>query len=99
MSAEKQIPSYLTLAEDDVKAADLLATASNRYAAYHVQQAIEKLLKAVLVERGIQPGLSTALTCCSTSSSPMTCGSPALDRSTTTRPTQRARANRSRADA
>lgn len=54
MSAEKRILAFLELAEKDAEATELLAAGSNRNAAYHLQQAIEKLLKAVLIARQIE---------------------------------------------
>ena len=46
MSVEKRVAAYLELATKDVEAAELLVAGGNRYAAYHVQQAVEKLTKA-----------------------------------------------------
>jgi HEPN domain-containing protein len=40
----------------DAEAARTLAATNNRYAAYHCQQAAEKLMKAVLLHRGIESG-------------------------------------------
>lgn len=54
MSAEKRILAFLELAEKDAEATELLAAGSNRNAAYHLQQAVEKLLKAVLIARQIE---------------------------------------------
>lgn len=56
MSVTRRINAFLDLAEQDVHAAKTLAVANNRYAAYHCQQAIEKLIKAVLLRRGIASG-------------------------------------------
>ena len=56
MSVEKRVTAFLDLAVQDLDAAELLARAGNRYAAYHVQQAVEKMIKAILVERGIPAG-------------------------------------------
>src|SRR5690242_2022181 len=57
MSARRRIESFLDLAAADAAAALLLAASQNRYAAYHVQQAVEKLVKAVLVFRGTEAGV------------------------------------------
>ena len=54
MSAEKRILAFLELAEKDAEATELFVAGSNRNAAYHLQQAIEKLLKAVLIARQIE---------------------------------------------
>jgi HEPN domain-containing protein len=56
MSGEKRIRAYLELAEKDADAAELLLTGGNRYSAYHVQQAVEKIAKALLLARGIEAG-------------------------------------------
>jgi HEPN domain-containing protein len=56
MSVPRRISAFLDLAAQDVDAARTLATAGNRYAAYHCQQAAEKLIKAVLLHRGIESG-------------------------------------------
>lgn len=57
MSVEKRLRAYLELATKDAEAADLLLAGGNRYAAYHVQQAIEKVTKALLLARGIEAGI------------------------------------------
>jgi HEPN domain-containing protein len=59
MSVEKRVAAYLELASKDVEAAELLVAGGNRYAAYHVQQAIEKLTKAVLLAKGAVRALAT----------------------------------------
>ena len=46
-SPEKVVRGYLEDAKDDLEMADLGAKAGNRLAAYHLQQATEKLVKAV----------------------------------------------------
>ena len=56
MSVPRRIAAFLDLAEQDVDAARTLAATNNRYAAYHCQQAIEKLVKAILLHRGIASG-------------------------------------------
>jgi len=47
----------LHLAAEDAKAAKLLAQERNHYAAYHCQQASEKLIRALLIHHDIEPGL------------------------------------------
>jgi HEPN domain-containing protein len=57
MSVEKRVLAFLQLAEEDVNAAELLLAGKNRYAAYHLQQATEKLIKAVLLARRGEAGV------------------------------------------
>lgn len=52
-----RIAAMLHLAAEDAKAAKLLAASSNHYAAYHCQQAAEKLIRSVLIHHEIEPGL------------------------------------------
>ena len=54
---KKRITAILHLAEEDTKAAKLLAASQNHHAAYHCQQAVEKLIRAFLVHHNIEPGL------------------------------------------
>jgi HEPN domain-containing protein len=61
MSVEKRVAAYLELAAKDAEAAELLLTGGNRYAAYHVQQAVEKVTKALLLARGIEAGIEHRL--------------------------------------
>jgi HEPN domain-containing protein len=56
MSVEKRVRAYLELATKDVEAAELLVAGGNRYAAYHVQQSVEKVTKALLLARGVEAG-------------------------------------------
>lgn len=56
MSVPRRIVAFLDLAVQDVEAARTLAVTNNRYAAYHCQQAAEKLIKAVLLHRDIESG-------------------------------------------
>lgn len=56
MSVPRRIVAFLDLAAQDVEAARTLAATNNRYAAYHCQQAAEKLIKAVLLHRGLESG-------------------------------------------
>ena len=61
MSVEKRVRAYLELAAKDADAAELLLAAGNRYSAYHVQQAVEKITKALLLARGIEAGIEHRL--------------------------------------
>ena len=61
MSVPRRIAAFLDLATQDVEAARTLAATNNRYAAYHCQQAAEKLIKAVLLHRGIESGIEHRL--------------------------------------
>lgn len=61
MSVEKRVAAYLELATKDAEAAELLVAGGNRYAAYHVQQAVEKLTKSVLLTKGIEAGIEHRL--------------------------------------
>lgn len=61
MSAEKRVRAYLELATKDVEAAELLLAGGNRYAAYHVQQSVEKVTKVLLLARGIEAGIEHRL--------------------------------------
>src|SRR5262245_47688929 len=58
MPADPVVAGYLAAVADDLDAARRLAAPpANRLAVYHLQQAAEKLIKAVLVHRRIHPGL------------------------------------------
>jgi len=58
MPADPVVAGYLAAAADDLDAARRLAAPpANRLAAYHLQQAAEKLVKALLVHRNIHPGV------------------------------------------
>ena len=61
MSVEKRVRAYLELAGKDVDAAELLLAGGNRYSAYHVQQAVEKITKALLLAQGIEAGIEHRL--------------------------------------
>lgn len=61
MSVPRRIAAFLDLAAQDVEAARTLAATNNRYAAYHCQQAAEKLIKAVLLHRGVESGIEHRL--------------------------------------
>lgn len=56
MSVPRRVSAYLDLADQDTDAAPTLAQSANRYAAYHCQQAVEKLAKAVLLSLSIESG-------------------------------------------
>ena len=53
----QRLSALLHLAEQDTDAAQLLAAHGNHYAAYHCQQAAEKLVRALLLQHDIEPGL------------------------------------------
>jgi HEPN domain-containing protein len=61
MSVEKRVAAYLELDTKDAEAAELLMAGGNRYAAYHMQQALEKLTKALLLAKGIEAGIEHRL--------------------------------------
>jgi hypothetical protein len=52
----RQVVAYLDDAEADLQAADALAAIGNRFAAYHLEQAAEKLIRAVRAHRGLIRG-------------------------------------------
>ena len=54
---KQRLRALLYLAEQDAEAAKLLASQSNHYAAYHCQQAVEKLAQIILIDHDIEPGL------------------------------------------
>jgi hypothetical protein len=54
MSKQRRLETQLFLAQEDVEASLILAAKNNRYAAFHCQQAAEKLIKALLDNRGIE---------------------------------------------
>jgi HEPN domain-containing protein len=54
---KERLRALLHLAEQDTDAAKLLAAHGNHYAAYHCQQAAEKLIRALLLQHDIEPGL------------------------------------------
>jgi HEPN domain-containing protein len=56
MSANKRILAFLALAAEEIQAAKLLAAAAPRQAAYYVQQAAEKAVRALLTAAGIPFG-------------------------------------------
>jgi HEPN domain-containing protein len=56
MANPKRVQALLALADEDLGAARILIGFSMRTARYHVQQSAEKLVKALLEHRGINPG-------------------------------------------
>lgn len=61
MSVEKRVAAYLELASKDAEAVELLMAGGNRFAAYHLQQAVEKIVKALLLAKGIEAGVEHRL--------------------------------------
>ena len=61
MSVEKRVAAYLELASKDAEAVELLVAGGNRFAAYHMQQAVEKVVKALLLAKGIEAGIEHRL--------------------------------------
>jgi len=58
MRGDSVVMGYLAAVADDLDAARRLAAPpANRLAAYHLQQAAEELVKAILVYRNIHPGV------------------------------------------
>jgi len=56
MSAARRIEAFLTLADEELRAANILATGAPRQAAYYVQQAAEKAARALLTAAGVPFG-------------------------------------------
>ena len=56
MSADRRIAAFLTLADEELHAARMLAVGAPRQAAYYVQQAAEKAARALLTAAGIPFG-------------------------------------------
>ncbi|MEW6366895.1 MAG: HEPN domain-containing protein [Acidobacteriota bacterium] len=54
---KERLRALLYLADQDTEAAELLAAHDNHYAAYHCQQAAEKLIRVLLLHHDIEPGL------------------------------------------
>ncbi|WP_139198898.1 HEPN domain-containing protein [Xaviernesmea oryzae] len=54
MSIELHIANHLRLAHEDLDAAEMLIRVGNRYGAYHLQQAAEKLLLALLTAEEVK---------------------------------------------
>lgn len=57
MSADPRIPAYFTTIDEDLEAAEVLIARGNRLAAFHMEQAIEKLAKVALIARGVEGGI------------------------------------------
>ena len=55
MSDDDRIKALMALASDDLRSAELLLERVPRLAAYHLQQAAEKIAKALLVHDGVDP--------------------------------------------
>jgi HEPN domain-containing protein len=56
MSADRRIAAFLTLADEELRAARMLAEGAPRQAAYYIQQAAEKATRALLTAAGIPFG-------------------------------------------
>jgi HEPN domain-containing protein len=56
MSAARRIAAFLTLADEELNAARILAGGAPRQAAYYVQQAAEKTARALLTAAGVPFG-------------------------------------------
>ena len=56
MSADRRIAAFLTLADEELHAARILAGGAPRQAAYYIQQAAEKTARALLTAAGIPFG-------------------------------------------
>jgi len=52
---KRSAESHMMAAEEDLEAAESLAEKGNRLAAYHLQQASEKMLKGILKQHGMEP--------------------------------------------
>ncbi len=56
MSADKRVEAFLTLADEELHAARMLANGAPRQAAYFIQQAAEKAVRALLTAAGVPFG-------------------------------------------
>lgn len=56
MSADRRIAAFLTLADEELHAATILAGGAPRQAAYYIQQAAEKAARALLTAAGVPFG-------------------------------------------
>src|ERR1700756_2495369 len=56
MANRKRINALLDMANEDLTGATALVATSTRLARYHVQQSAEKAVKALLEQRGLNPG-------------------------------------------
>lgn len=57
MSADVVIANFLRLAKEDLQAARVLTADGNRYAVYHLEQAAEKIIRAVMTSEGVHAGI------------------------------------------
>lgn len=57
----KRVDAFFVAVAEDLEAAEALTKLGNRLAAYHVEQAIEKLVKAALLTRGMEAGIEHRL--------------------------------------
>lgn len=55
MSDADRVASFLALAQEDLEAAQLLKVSVPRQAAFFLQQAVEKIGKALLIRDGVDP--------------------------------------------
>jgi HEPN domain-containing protein len=56
MANPKRVDALLEMANEDLAGARVLLATSTRLARYHVQQGAEKAVKALLEDRGLNPG-------------------------------------------
>ncbi len=56
MSVDRRIEAFLTLADEELRAARLLSIGAPRQAAYYIQQAAEKAARALLTAAGVPFG-------------------------------------------
>jgi HEPN domain-containing protein len=56
MASSRRVQALITLAQEDLRGAEVLLDSSTRLARYHVQQAAEKIVKAFLEHQGVDPG-------------------------------------------
>jgi HEPN domain-containing protein len=56
MANPRRVDALLQMADEDLVGANALLVISTRLARYHVQQSAEKAVKALLEQRGLNPG-------------------------------------------
>jgi HEPN domain-containing protein len=56
MANPRRVDALLEMADEDLAGARALLAISTRLARYHVQQSAEKAVKALLEQRGLNPG-------------------------------------------
>jgi HEPN domain-containing protein len=61
MSGDKRIAAFMQVAEEELKAARLLARGAPRQCGFYIQQAAEKMARAILSKEGIRFGTSHSL--------------------------------------